>query len=104
MCLAVAVALGWRAWSARIELGTKSLRVHNTLATTTVDRREVRRVSSAAASSGAAGVTSGAAAVGGAARGVVDLRDGRTAYALNRERLESWTRLTARLDLDPEAA
>ena len=77
VCLALAVALGWRAWSARIDLGTKSLRVHNTLVTTTVDRRDVRRVSSSGRLEWRpAGVTTGAAAVGGAARGVVDPRDG----------------------------
>jgi len=109
VCLAVAVALGWRAWSARIELGTKSLRVHNTLATTTVDRREVRRVSSAGRLEwnrpGSRPVRLPSEALRGA---WWTFGTGRTAYALNRERLESWARLTSRLDrdadLDPEAA
>ncbi len=104
VCLAVAVALGWRAWSARIELGTKSLRVHNTLATTTLDRREVRRVSSGGRLEwdrpGSRPVRLPSEALRGA---WWTFGTGRTAYALNRERLESWTRLTARLDLDSES-
>jgi hypothetical protein len=106
VCLAVALALGWRAWSARIELGTRSLRVHNTLATTTVDRRDVRRVSSSGRlewrrSTSGRPVRLPSEALRGA---WWTLGTGRSAYALNRERLESWARQTARLDLDTEAA
>jgi hypothetical protein len=106
VCLAVALALGWRAWSARIELGTRSLRVHNTLATTTVDRRDVRRVSSSGRlewrrSTSGRPVRLPSEALRGA---WWPLGTGRSAYALNRERLESWARQTARLDLDTEAA
>ncbi|GAA3699356.1 hypothetical protein GCM10022399_14770 [Terrabacter ginsenosidimutans] len=106
VCLAVALALGWRAWSARIELGARSLRVHNTLATTTVDRRDVRRVSSSGRlewrrSTSGRPVRLPSEALRGA---WWTLGTGRSAYALNRERLESWARQTARLDLDTEAA
>ncbi|GAA2745652.1 hypothetical protein GCM10009868_27930 [Terrabacter aerolatus] len=105
VCLAVALTLGWRAWSARIDLGARSLRVHNTLATTTVDRRDVRRVSSSGRLEWRRGGDRPVRLPSEALRGAWwTLGTGRTAYALNRERLESWARLTARLDLDQEAA
>ncbi|GAA2488777.1 hypothetical protein [Terrabacter carboxydivorans] len=105
VCLAVALTLGWRAWSARIDLGTRSLRVHNTLATTTVDRRDVRRVSASGRLEWRRGGGRPVRLPSEALRGAWwTLGTGRTAYALNRERLESWARLTARLDLDKEAA
>ena len=105
VCLGVALALGWRAWSARIELGTRSLRVHNTLATTTVDRRDVLRVSSSGRLEWRRGSGRPVRLPSEALRGAWwTLGTGRSTYALNRERLESWARLTARLDLDTEAA
>lgn len=105
VCLAVGLTLGWRAWSARIDLGTRSLRVHNTLATTTVDRRDVRRVSAGGRLEWRRGVGRPVRLPSEALRGAWwTLGTGRTAYALNRERLESWARLTARVDLDQEAA
>ena len=105
VCLALALALGWRAWSARIELGTRSLRVHNTLATTTVDRRDVRRVSTSGRLEWRRGDGRPVRLPSEALRGAWwTLGTGRSAYAFNRERLESWARLTARLDLDSEAA
>jgi len=105
VCLALALALGWRAWSARIDLGTKSLRVHNTLMTTTIDRRDVRRVSSSGRLEWRRGQGRPVRLPSEALRGAWwTLGTGRSAYAFNRQRLESWTRLSARLDLDSEAA
>ncbi|KJK13234.1 hypothetical protein UB45_04560 [Terrabacter sp. 28] len=104
VCLAVAVALGWRAWSARIDLGTTSLRVHNTLASTTVRRIDVRRVSSGGRLEWSRDDGRPVRLPSEALRGAWwTLGTGRAAYALNRERLESWARL-ARVDVDPEAA
>jgi hypothetical protein len=105
VCLALAVALGWRAWSARIELGTTSLRVHNTLVTTTIDRRHVHRVSTSGRvewrSDDGRPVRLPAEALRGA---WWTFGTGRTAYTFNRDRLESWARLSPRFDLDSEAA
>ncbi|MFD1052976.1 hypothetical protein [Terrabacter terrigena] len=104
VCLTLAVALGWRAWSARIELGAQSLRVHNTLASTTVERSHVRRVSSGGRLEWTPGDGRPVRLPSEALRGAWwTLGTGRAAYALNRERLESWARLS-RADLDPEAA
>ena len=105
VCLALALALAWRAWSARIDLGTKSLRVHNTLMTTTIDRRDVRRVSPTGRLEWRRDGSRPTRLPSEALRGSWwTLGTGRRAYAFNRERLESWTRLSARLDLDSEAA
>ena len=105
VCVALGVAVGWRAWSARIELGTESLRLHNTLMTTTIDRRHVRRVSSSGRIEWRAGEGRPVRLPSEALRGGWwTLGTGRTAYASNRERLESWSRLSRRPDLDSEAA
>ncbi|MBC9821596.1 hypothetical protein [Terrabacter sp. MAHUQ-38] len=105
VCLALALALGWRAWSARVDLGTSSLRVHNTLATTTIERRDVRRVSSSGRVEWRRGNGRPVRLPSEALRGGWwTLGTGKAAYAFNRERLESWTRLAPRHDLDSEAA
>lgn len=102
VCVALALALGWRAWSARIELGTTSLRVHNTLASTTVERRDVRRVSSGGRLEWNRGGRRPVRLPSEALRGAWwTLGTGRAAYALNRQRLESWARL-GRHDLGPD--
>jgi hypothetical protein len=104
VCLALAFGLGWRAWSARIDLGRKSLRVHNTLATTTIDRRDVRRVSSSGRLEWRRGQGRPVRLPSEALRGPWwTFGTGRAAYAFNRQRLESWTRLSSRADLDSEA-
>jgi hypothetical protein len=105
VCLALALALAWRAWSARIDLGTKRLRVHNTLMTTTIDRRDVRRVSSSGRLEWRHGAGRPVRLPSEALRGGWwTLGTGRSAYAFNRQRLESWIRLSSRVDLDSEAA
>jgi len=104
LCVALTVALGWRAWSARIDLGTSSLRVHNTLASTTVDRRDVRRVSAGGRVEWGRGDDRPVRLPSEALRGPWwTLGTGRAAYALNRERVESWARLASRLDIDSDA-
>jgi len=105
VCVALALALAWRAWSARIDLGTKHLRVHNTLMTTTIDRRDVRRVSSGGRLEWRRGRGRPVRLPSEALRGGWwTLGTGRSAYAFNRQRLESWIRLSSRVDLDSEAA
>jgi hypothetical protein len=104
VCPAVAVGLGWRAWSARVELGHSSLRVHNTLASTTIARRDVRRVSSGGRLEWARGDGRPVRLPCEALRGAWwTLGTGRAAYAFNRDRLESWARLS-QPHLDSEAA
>lgn len=44
VCLALGAWLGWRAWSARLDLDQHRARVHNALATKTVHRHDIRRV------------------------------------------------------------
>ena len=105
VCLALAVALGWRAWSARVDLGTSSLRVHNTLATTRLARRDVRRVSASGRIEWRRDDGRPVRLPSEALRGAWwTFGTGRAAYAFNRERLKSWTRLGSRLDVDSEAA
>ena len=104
VCLGLALVLAWRAWSARIDLGTDSLRVHNTLATTSVQRSAVRRVSSGGRLEWSHGEGRRVRLPSEALRGAWwTLGSGRAAYVLNRERLESWARLSP-LDVDSEAA
>lgn len=45
VCLVVGVLIGYRAWSTRLELATDAVRVHNSLASSTLRRDTVRRVS-----------------------------------------------------------
>jgi hypothetical protein len=79
--------------------------VHNTLATTTVDRRDVRRVSAGGRLEWRRGSGRPVRLPSEALRGAWwTLGTGRQAYAFNRERLESWARLTARLARDTEPA
>ncbi|MGO4598119.1 hypothetical protein [Terrabacter sp. 2RAF25] len=103
VCLALALALGWRAWSARIELGPTSLRVHNTLASTTAARRDVRRVSAGGRLEWNRGGGRPVRLPSEALRGAWwTLGTGRAAYVLNRQRLESWARV-GRNDLGAES-
>lgn len=105
VCLLLALVLAWRAWTARIDLGTKSLRVHNTLVTTTIDRRDVRRVSSGGRLEWRRDSGRPVRLPSEALRGAWwTLGTGRSAYSFNRERLESWTRRSGGHDLDSEAA
>ncbi|MFM6850039.1 MAG: hypothetical protein ACKOVB_13160 [Terrabacter sp.] len=104
VCVGLALVLAWRAWSARIDLGTDSLRVHNTLATTSVERSAVRRVSAGGRLEWGRGEGHRVRLPSEALRGAWwTLGSGRAAYLLNRERVESWARL-APVDLDSEAA
>lgn len=43
-CLLIALVLAWRAWSTRLVIGADALQIVNTLATTSVARSEVRRI------------------------------------------------------------
>ncbi len=95
LCLAVGVLIGYRAWSTRLELGPDAIRVHNSLASSTVSRETVRRVND---------------------RGRIESREagsrrtthrpadalhqpwwafgaGNATYALNREQVRSWVRV-----------
>ncbi|GAA5024223.1 hypothetical protein GCM10023258_16120 [Terrabacter aeriphilus] len=106
VCLAAALLLGWRAWSARVVLGEADLRVHNTLATTTIERPAVRRVSSTGRVEWLRGdrrpvrVPSEALSAPWWTFGASG-----SAYAHNRERVESWTRRsTPRRPAEPTEA
>lgn len=95
VCLAVGVLIGYRAVSTRVELAPDVIRVHNSLATSTISRATVRRVSD---------------------RGRIESRDARSprsthlpadalhqpwwafgngnaTYAVNREQVRSWIRV-----------
>lgn len=97
VCLVVGLSIGYRAWVSRVELRPDSLRVHNSLGTSTLTREKVHRVSD---------------------RGRVETRDsasrrpahlpadalhdpwwafgrGRVTYCVNREQVRSWTRVEA---------
>ena len=101
VCLAVGVLIGYRAWSTRLELGPDAIRVHNSLASSTVSRETVRKIND---------------------RGRIESREagsrrtthlpadalhqpwwafgaGNATYALNREQARSWVRVgSARAD------
>ena len=91
--LTVALIVAVRAWRSRIELGMRSVRVRNTLATTTIDRRNVRHVT-------ANGRLEWRRRDGRALRLPSEalaapwwtLGTGRRRYAANRERLARWAR------------
>ncbi len=95
VCLAVGVFIGYRAVATRVELAPDAIRVHNSLASSTISRATVRRVSD---------------------RGRIESRDARSprtthvpadalhqpwwsfgtgnaTYAVNREQVRSWIRV-----------
>ena len=101
VCLAVALVLGWRAWSARIDLGTKTLKLHNTLLTRTIERQDVKRVSDKGRIEWLAGERRAVRLPSEALHGPWwTLGTGRESYALNRERLASWQRTSPRIDIE----
>ncbi len=94
VCVLLGLAVGWRAWTARVDLGTRSMLVHNTLATTTGG---AARQSSASPSRGRVewrpGTERAMRLPAEALHGPWwTLGTGRTAYALNREQARSWLR------------
>jgi hypothetical protein len=104
VCLLVGVAVGWRAWTARIDLGTRSMLVHNTLATTRVERRNVKRIAESGRVEWRPGTERAMRLPAEALHGPWwTLGTGRTAYALNREKARSWLR-TMPDDLAPAEA
>ena len=100
-CLAVALVLAVRAWSARIDLGTKTLKMHNTLVTRTLERQDVKRVSDSGRIEWLAGERRAVRLPSEALHGPWwTFRTGRDRYALNRERLASWQRTSPRVDVE----
>jgi hypothetical protein len=93
VCLLLGIAVGWRAWTARIDLGTRTMRVHNTLATTRVERRNVKRIAESGRVEWRPGTERAMRLPAEALRGPWwTLGTGRTAYALNREQARSGLR------------
>ncbi|ADU48898.1 hypothetical protein Intca_2391 [Intrasporangium calvum DSM 43043] len=104
-CLAVAVVLGYRAWTARIDLRDDSLRVHNTLVSTTVAREHVRRVAENGRIEWQAGRSRATRSPAETLRAPWwTVRTGASTYARNREELRSWVRTASRRHPDDEAA
>jgi hypothetical protein len=97
VCILLGVAVGWRAWTARIHLGTRTMLVHNTLATTRVERRNVKRIAESGRVEWRPGTERAMRLPAEALRGPWwTLGTGRTAYALNREQARSWLRTMPR--------
>ena len=94
VCLVIGLVLAWRAWTARIDLGTRAMHVHNTLATTRVDRRGVKRIAESGRVEWRPDAERRAMRLPAEALHGPwwTLRTGRTAYALNRERARGWLR------------
>lgn len=97
LCVAVGVLLGYRAWSARVELTDDTIRVHNTLLTQSVARTDIRRVNEV-------GAIEWHASAGRSTRAPVEvlhrpwwaLGSGERTYRTNREELRSWLRAARR--------
>ncbi len=102
-CLALGLLLAVRAWRARVEMGPDALRVHNMLSSTTVERRVVRRVSSAGRIEFRRGSERLTRLPCEALQGPWwSFGSGGRRYVANRERLSSWTRTTSRVARDDE--
>ena len=107
VALAVALLVAVRAWRSRIELRDRNVRVRNTLATTTIDRRHVQRVSAKGRVEWRRGGGRRTRLPSEALRGPWwALGTGRKRYVANRERLASWVRTSPRAVVDepPDAA
>jgi hypothetical protein len=103
VCLAVGVLLAVRAWRARVELGPDALHVHNILSSTTVERRVVRRVSSAGRVEFRRGSERLTRLPCEALQGPWwSFGSGGRRYVANRERLSSWARTTSRVARDDD--
>ncbi|MDN5790809.1 MAG: hypothetical protein L0H25_08075 [Micrococcales bacterium] len=95
VCLATSLALAWRAWSARVVLGEDDLTIVNTLASTSIARAQVRRITDAGR------IEPRSDNGRPASRLLVEalrppwwtLRTGRHQYSLNREQIRSWLRV-----------
>jgi len=104
-CLAVALVLAVRAWTARVDLGTKTLKVHNTLVTRTLERQHVKRVADNGRIEWLAGERRAMRLPSEALHGPWwTLGTGRGRYAANRARLESWQRTSPRIDVEAPPA
>ena len=102
VCVVVGAVVGWRAWTARVDLGTGSMLVHNTLATTRVERRGVKRIAESGRVEWRPGTERAMRLPAEALHGPWwTLGTSRTAYALNRERARSWLR-TMPPDVPPD--
>lgn len=95
VCLAISLALAWRAWSARVVVGEDDLTIVNTLASTSIARAQIRHIT------GAGRIESRSDDGRPASRLPAEalrhpwwtLRTGRRQYTLNREQLRSWLRV-----------
>jgi hypothetical protein len=95
VCVLIGIAVGWRAWTARIDLGSGAILVHNTLATTRVERRGIKRIAESGRVEWRPGSERAMRLPAEALHGPWwTLGTGRTAYALNREQARSWLRAT----------
>ncbi|MGW5238869.1 hypothetical protein ACWEOW_08050 [Monashia sp. NPDC004114] len=105
VCLGVALVLAVRAWRARIDLGTKTLKVHNTLITRRLERQDVKRVSDTGRIEWLAGQRRPMRLPSEALHGPWwTFGTGRASYASNRARLASWQRTSPRVDVEAPPA
>lgn len=104
-CLALAVLLGYRAWAARVELREGSLRVHNTLVSTTVAREHVRRVPENGRVEWQDDRRRPSRTLAETLRAPWwTMRTSASTYARNREEVRSWVRTGPQSQPDEEAA
>jgi hypothetical protein len=97
VCLTVAALLGYRAWTARVELTDDALQVHNTLLSQTVARADIRRVNET-------GAIEWHESTGRSTRAPVEVLHrpwwtfgvGEATYLANREEVRSWLRTARR--------
>ncbi|GAA6524666.1 hypothetical protein [Intrasporangium sp. DVR] len=105
VCLVVAVLLGYRAWAARIELEDESMRIHNTLVSSTIGRSDVRRVPESGRIEWHHGRTRPTRSPAESLRAPWwTLGTASRTYARNREELRSWVRTAPRAQPDDQAA
>lgn len=91
VCLALGVWLGWRAWSARVELGPHRARVYNALASKSVHRHDIRRVDDRGRIEWHTGALRTVRLPAEALRGPWwAFGQGRSRYGANREQVRQW--------------
>lgn len=97
VCLVAGLVVAYRSWRVRVELQDERLRVHNTLASSTVPRADIRRVNERGAIEWHASTgRSTRAPVEALHRPTWSFGSGEATYLANRETVRTWLRAARR--------